>query len=273
MRAVDILSLSVAALVGLFTLTLQPWSTGWWASVAVAAVFAISAAMHILWNTLPQAAKAHLTAARWAPDGTVRNGKIRTLMGVVVLVALVGSVYLLVPKPPNTSQIASKLLGRSVGLVPTTPSSQINTYDSPNAILQSTEAKMLLRCDVPPGDPKQFASQFPIYKNESEGLGDALGINVSVEIIRDGVRTTFEATSAEGKERLWRTTGANITKFVIERRRVGQSEIVSFTADRPGVQMEMLYAMRPIGTKADYEKFERSMEKMIGYPTGSCHIF
>ena len=48
MRAVDIFSLAVAALIGLVTSILQPWSPQWWAGVATASIIAALAMAHLI---------------------------------------------------------------------------------------------------------------------------------------------------------------------------------------------------------------------------------
>jgi hypothetical protein len=50
MRIGDVFSLAVAALIGLYTITLQPWSPQWWGGVAVAGTIALATGGHIFWN-------------------------------------------------------------------------------------------------------------------------------------------------------------------------------------------------------------------------------
>ena len=50
MRNADVFSLSVAALIGLYTLTLQPWSLAWWACVAIAATIALVTGARVIWE-------------------------------------------------------------------------------------------------------------------------------------------------------------------------------------------------------------------------------
>lgn len=47
MRAVDIVLLSAAALIGLLTLALTPWTTPWWIAVIIASAILIAASAHI----------------------------------------------------------------------------------------------------------------------------------------------------------------------------------------------------------------------------------
>ena len=155
---------------------------------------------------------------------------------------------------------------------PTTPAAP--EY-SPNRIMQSSEGKVLLTCAIPPPptDAFEFARQYQDYKSGVEALGDALDVKMTTSIINGGIRLTVEAISEEGKARMWRMTGTLTPKMAIEVRRVGQNEIVSFTADRPGVPQSMMLNMPLRGSKEDMEKFERSMEQIIGAPSGVCHVF
>jgi hypothetical protein len=146
---------------------------------------------------------------------------------------------------------------------------------SPNRIMQSSEGKVLLTCAIPPPptDAFEFARQYQDYKSGVEALGDALDIKMTTSIINGGIRLTIEAISEEGKERIWRMTGTITPKMAIDVRRVGPNEIVSFTAERPGVPQSMMLNMPLRGSKEDMEKFERTMEQIIGAPSGVCHVF
>jgi hypothetical protein len=181
-------------------------------------------------------------------------------------------------KPPSAQDIAlelSKIINPQKP--PTLPPATSNSAPAPapNGILQSTEAKGILRCDIslpPTEDTIGFLNQLEIYKNQMEGLGDALGINISVTTIRDGLRVAFDANTDEGKERIWRATGTTVTKWNFELRRVGQSILVTFTADRPGLSESYLRTLPPQGDKESFERFERAVERMFGFPANTCHV-
>jgi hypothetical protein len=174
----------------------------------------------------------------------------------------------------SISQDASKMAGAPPGNSSTTPSIPPWTIPEldPNTLM-SSEGKALFRCEIPPSDPFQFPSQYQNYKNGLEALGDALGYDISISIIPSGIRIVYAASSDEGKLRMWRATGTTITKATLEVRRVGQTEVLSFIPDRPSAPPGMMIRIPLHGTKEDFERFERSMERLIGAPSGVCHLF
>jgi hypothetical protein len=279
----DLLGIAVAVLVGLLTLAFQAWSPQWWAGVIVSGGTATITASHLVWSNLPDWLKTQTGPASWTPDGKVQNGPVRAAIGFALL-GIIAVFY--VVKPPSSAsfvQYLSRLVAAAPpnSLPPVTapaPPSASPSNFSPNT-WQSSEGKALLSCNVPPPPVptiQQYQYQYQVYQNEMGGIGDALGINISVSQIRDGVRIDFEAVSDEGKERLWRTTGTNVTKFSLESRRVAQAVIVAFMADRPGITpaMQLQLLNTPIrSTKEDSDKFERSIEKMLGFSPGVCHLF
>jgi hypothetical protein len=187
-------------------------------------------------------------------------------------------------EPPSAKDIAqevSKLITSSspnkpapaMPANPATGNSPVPDY-SPNRVLQSSEGKLLFSCAIPPPENSaSFPRQYNDYKSGMGALGEALDIKMSTSIINNGVRLDIEAISQEGKERIWRSTGTLITKIAIEVRRVGQNEIVSLTAERPPFPQSMLLMMPIQPSKDDIEKNERGIEKIIGAPSGVCHIF
>ena len=56
----------------MYTLTLQPWSAQWWASVAVAGLIGIAAIVHLIWNKLPDSARAAIRPLIWKPTAIAR---------------------------------------------------------------------------------------------------------------------------------------------------------------------------------------------------------
>lgn len=218
----------------------------------------------------------YLVPATWTPDRKVEHGRLRACIAIALFCLLaVGVIF--------TRQISpdfiSKLIAASPrGSFPKASPSAVPTANSenfpPNGVMISTEGKGVLRCDVPPTSAptvEEFARQFEIFKNQNAGLGDTLGIDINVSAIRDGFRVDYEAKTEEGKDLLWRETGAPVSKFAFEFRRVGQSILVTFTVDRPWMP-QWLMRLRPFGTKEQFVRFERGVEKMFGFPVNSCHV-
>ncbi|MFZ3352347.1 MAG: hypothetical protein WA268_15935 [Xanthobacteraceae bacterium] len=276
MRAVDVLSLAMAALVGLFTLTLQPWSAQWWCCVAVAAFFAVGAIAHMIFGHISPEVRAQIGPATWTEEGQVRNGRLRAGIALGLLALLIiGFVYSQRISPDFITKLVA---AAPLGSFPEVPQSAVPNVQSetfpPNGVMISTEGKGVMRCDIPlPPTPtvQEYAQQFQIYKNQAAGLGDTLGIEINVSPIRDGIKVDYNANTAEGKDLFWRITGAPISKFTFEFRRVGQYVLVTFILDRPWMP-QWLMNQRPLGTKDDFIRFERGVEKMFSLPPGVCHV-
>jgi hypothetical protein len=185
MRAVDILSLSVAALIGLFTLVLQPWSTEWWASVGVAALIAVAAAIHIVWNYLPAGVKARLGPAAWTADGKVRGGKTRAALGVILLCMIAGTYSALHWQIINFPYQAGPSL-------PTSPSplQQLSPLAPlPLLPIQSRFDRFIFACDVPPPQtPEEDAKQKETLKDNIQAWADTIGVNASFFDIKNGTK-------------------------------------------------------------------------------------
>jgi hypothetical protein len=210
-----------------------------------------------------------------------------TLASLIVAVLAIGvATYFqrLTASPPSAKEIAeevSKLIEKlphnsqaQAPAVPANPNPPSVPEYSPNRIMQSSEGKALLTCAIrPPADAFEFFHQYQDYKSGVEAMGEVLDIRMSTSIINNGVRLTIEAISDEAKARMWRFTGTLTPKMTIEVRRVGQNEIVSFTADRPGIPQSMLLNMPLRGTKEEIAKLERSVEQIVGAPAGVCHLF
>jgi hypothetical protein len=105
MRAVDIFSLAIAALITLLTLIVEPWSKPWWIGVIAASAITLSALGHIVYKAL----EAH----------SFRRGTMLAILGTVLIA--VGTITGLVgafmedwheaaptntPKPPTSLSIS-----------------------------------------------------------------------------------------------------------------------------------------------------------------------
>jgi hypothetical protein len=84
MRAVDVFGLAMAALIGLFTMTLQSWSTEWWRSVIVASLFASGAVIHMIVGRLSRNSQ-DTPKSRIKDQGIrdIADGETRRLAGIV----------------------------------------------------------------------------------------------------------------------------------------------------------------------------------------------
>jgi hypothetical protein len=72
MRAVDILLLALATLIGLLTLALQPWTLQWWAAIIVAVIIALAALVHMIMSAKGVSVK----MSTWAPWFLILGGPL-----------------------------------------------------------------------------------------------------------------------------------------------------------------------------------------------------
>lgn len=82
MRAVDILGFAVAALIGLLTLTVEPWSKPWWAAVIIASIIVLLALGHMIFGARIDGLKQRSKMNTWGPWILIIGGP---LAGVVWL--------------------------------------------------------------------------------------------------------------------------------------------------------------------------------------------
>jgi len=77
----DIFSLAMAALIGLYSMTLDPWSLKWWIAVVIAAGIAVYSGAHVVWGVLPGSAQSTMRDAIWSPQKELRGWIRGALLG------------------------------------------------------------------------------------------------------------------------------------------------------------------------------------------------
>jgi hypothetical protein len=141
--------------------------------------------------------------------------------------------------------------------------------------------KTLLYCDIAESKPDNqsrtvdhFLYQFNILKSRTEAWGQAIGLSIHTTLIPNGIRMEAEATTPEGKERIWSISGTTITKIVLEIRRVGPVEVVSVILNYPGVPDDSPLLLMPFKPNPEQAaEFTYGVERAIGAPHGACHLF
>jgi hypothetical protein len=133
----DIFGIASAVLIGLITLAFQPSTAQWWAGLLISGAIALVTAAHIVWSGLPDRIKNRLGSATWTPDGKVVGGKLRAVIGILVLCALLGSGYVASRWPLNFLRTSSESPPHPEQTGPIT--SRLNHF--------------ILSCDVPPPPP------------------------------------------------------------------------------------------------------------------------
>ena len=88
MRSIDILGLAAAIVIAGLAQIIAPYSGPWWATMAVAGVIGMVAAIHLIWSSLPESARAVISPAIWKP-----TGHLRTWVGILLLCVLMGGGY------------------------------------------------------------------------------------------------------------------------------------------------------------------------------------
>jgi hypothetical protein len=107
----DVLGYAVAALIGLWTATLQAWSPQWWAGVVIASAVALLTSLHLLWTNLPEAARMDRRGSNF-------------LIGVIVCATIFDSWYFLTrsaPPPPTLPPPPAAAVAKAPGPQPPAP--------------------------------------------------------------------------------------------------------------------------------------------------------
>jgi hypothetical protein len=251
----DVLGYSVAALIGLWTATLQAWSTQWWAGVIIASAIALITSLHLLWNNLPAPTRGAIRPVFWKP-----TGYLRAWVGILLLCVLLGGGFVSSHWPTTFLRTQSPV-----------------NADAPPELSEPIASRLdhfIMRCDrpVPPGKTvEQSLAELNEFKQKLDIMGDALGLSFSMITIRGGVRLDIEVVSDEAKQRLGPLSSLGVTKLTMEVRRIGQVEIVSVFVKMPP-QMAF-YGWIPPNPKApDTIAMVHRIEDFLGARHGICHI-
>lgn len=262
MRAFDVLSLAVAALVGLVTLTLQPWTAQWWASVVVVGTLAAGALTHIIWNNLSPRNRAYLAPATWSPDGRVQNGKWRALGGIVLAGLIVGVVI-----------VALKVHHADNNLEESPPHQPIIPPPSGSSLVSRAD-KFIFACDIP-RDPhwseQAYAKQKEEWKKELRTWGQVIGFEIDLSDIDGGFRVSIRAETVEARNRM-ASAGVwpSITTVFVDIRRIGPRLVVSAYADLPK-ELSFFAMFPPDPTLPQVIAAEKQLGELLGAP-GTCHL-
>lgn len=259
MGAGEILSLAVAALIGLYTLTLQPWSAQWWVSVAIASVIGTGAIIHLIWNKVPETARVAIRPLIWKP-----TGYLRSWVGILLILAIFGAGYTgshwhySPPKPP----IEAPAEHPQPSIMP------------PGMAILSRFGTYIFDCAIPP--PKS-ASDYPqqkeIARQSIEAWGDAVGFTMTLTDIRGGIRIAAEATTDDAVNKLGVVGIMGVRKFSLEIRRVGKDEIVNLALELPPTSPFSFFKLLPPDPNAeDSIKGRQQIERILGVSEGTCRM-
>ena len=250
----DLLSYAVAALIGLLTLTLQPWSPQWWAGVIIASAIALITSFHIVWNNLPAPARAAIGPLLWKP-----TGYLRSWIGILLLCVLMGGGYFASRWP--------------TGFLKSEPPPSENP-PAPTGPIMSRLDHFILRCDVPPPPPSKTGLdslwELQDYKQKLDILGDAIGVAFTMVTIRGGVRLEVEAVTEMAKQRM-PLSKFGMTKVILEIRRIDKYELVSAFVNLPP-QIGFYDLIPPNPAAPDSILLIQTIERFLGVQPGVCQI-
>ncbi len=200
-------------------------------------------AIYLLWPEI-KAVAGSLTAG-WEPDGRVTNGRLRGLIGLVLLCALAGGGYLASHEWPAETGAQAP---------PTTPPEQ-----APQGPLTSKYGRIIFICNMPkrPNEIDEW-QQYASVVGESQGLtvdmhglgSDGLRIELTPppQPIPDYVKSVTEIRRL--KDQLYVT---RITEFAPINRWMGELTIADPTVP----------AITAVTSR---------VEHLIGAPAGTCHL-
>lgn len=254
----DLLGYAVAALIGLWTATLQPWSPQWWAGVIIASAVVLITSLHVLWNNLPASVRGAIRPVFWKPDGY-----LRAWVGILLLCVLATGGYV-------GSHWPTGFL-RSTQSAPQTASASTE----PTEPTASRLNHIILRCDVPPDSPTRTVTDFlwelNDYKQKLDVLGDAMGVAFTMETIRGGFRIEAEAVTDEAKQRMLPLSSIGVTKFTFEIRRLDKFELVSAIVKLPP-QYAFYGWIPPNPAAPDTILVIHWVERFFSFKAGTCHL-
>jgi len=252
----DVLGYAVAALIGLWTATLQAWSPQWWTGVIIASAIVLITSLHLLWNNLPVSTRDTIRPVFWKP-----TGYLRAWVGILLLCLLLGGGYVGSHWP--TAFLRTQ-----------TPSNG-NVSSEPSGPFVSRLNHFILSCDVPPPPPGKSVTdslwELQDYKRKLDVLGDAMGVTFTMETIRGGVRIEAEATTDEAKQRIPALTMLGVTKFTFEIRRVEKVELVSVIIKLPP-QFAFYGWIPPNPAAPDTKQVIYFVENFFGFKPGICQV-
>jgi hypothetical protein len=258
----DILGYAVAALIGLWTATLQPWSPQWWTGVIIAGTVALITSLHLLWSNLPTAARDAIRPIIWKP-----TGYLQPWIGVLLLAAILGGGYAgshghyLPPKAPISAPVPSQ------PAAPTAPVDQ----------LTSTLGHMIYKCPLPADDSllstEERKARNDRFRKDIAIIGPALGAMITLTDLPNGVR--FEVVPDSSPVALqW---GA-AQKLILDANRLSSAMLVT-------VDVQLLppldlisrlihFPMEAEPAKANSEKTQKAIlkliERLFGTPADQC---
>jgi hypothetical protein len=192
LRAVDILGLAMAVMIGLLTQIVEPRSTPWWIGVSISGLIGTITLTHIIWND-----RDRIKTVLGSRVGLVLCSLTIVPIGVLGFIVSVG---LDLPKTSSEAMVAEQTTGAlpQMGLQPLYSGS-----------LQSVYGKFLFQCNVGPPTP-EAAAKYPqmkeVYKNALEVWGDVMGASLSLSDIRGGYRIALELNTDEAKAK-WLDAG------------------------------------------------------------------
>ena len=110
------------------------------------------------------------------------------------------------------------------------------------------------------------------FKSNIQAWGDTIGVNVTLSTIRGGVKIEVLADTDEAKRRIFRSTGTAITKLIIEIRRVGEFETVTYSTDWSGPMKQLAELLGPVTPGPELDAAQKHAEHLLGVPAGSCRV-
>src|SRR5579864_21615 len=263
----DILGYAVAALIGLWTATLQPWSSGWWAGVIIASAITLITSLHLLWHNLSQVARDRIRPMFW-------NGPDFHLMASGSQTASMGKIFASIRAILKWTIFSFAFL--SVCFL-----SFFLWFFWPQHI-RSSFAKVVLNCDLAP--PKnwtvaQFHKGREAYIKNLNTMGATYGLAVAVSDISNGIRIVGMFSTDNGPHPL------DLTRMLKQHDVVGGAMEVRRTEDKLALaimpvvsrdSLSLFFRLRIFQitgqAKTNFENGAQAILSEIGAPKSVCHV-
>jgi hypothetical protein len=183
--------------------------------------------------------------ATWVPDGKVRNGRVRGLIGFALLGCLVVGGYLVSHRTPADTE-------------PPIPQPPAPAPENPALTLVSKYSHIIVVCKMP-----KRPNEIDEWQQYAKVVGESQGLTVELHgLDSDGLRIVVTPPSA-----------TTFSKVTTEIRRLKDDLYVTRIIDLTN-QVTQMWADQTVTSPDDPVIMEniKRVEKLIGAPDGTCHL-